>query len=1583
MGQSYRIRTELGVNKTINVQLDQDFEFLEILSLTIQQSDVYVRACADYGVIVGRVTANNGFGLPNARVSVFIPIEQVDESNPIISSIYPYKSPEDKNEDGYRYNLLPYEPSYTGHAASGTLPTRKDALTGSTAVQIYDKYYKFTSRTNESGDYMIMGVPTGTQQLVMDVDLSDIGEFSLSPQDLIRMGRATEAQVAGNRFRTSNDLNSLPQIVNLTKTVEVSPLWGDPDVCQIAINRVDFDLRDDVNIDIQPTAVFLGSVVSTQDSLRLRRNARPKDNMGNLCQLTTGPGQIIAIRQTNQQDSEGNPILEQYELPQAGNVIDGNGTWLLELPMNLDYFVTNEFGEKVLSNDPTIGIPTKSKYRFKIKWQQPATLTQQVRRPYYLVPNVKEYGWSNDQTDPNINTVSQTQLNKLSSSYYFGLEWSGYTNGFFGQEKIDRLNEAINCEDTFYQFEFNKVYTVSSLIDEFKNGGRGRFIGIKEIDSDDCAESVNKFPVNEGVRNFDFLFFLFSILMTVLQPTFMLVLVAAHFVLFIYNLIQDILCALSKICFLGICPFKWLQRLINCDNRNYTLRLPMLTYPDCQACDCKSDLSTSAANQIDTQNTQAGGVLTYVSLPETYLEKFQITFSADPNVNNWSILYSESLSGFAAIASKSDTSLYKIPLSQNLQINNRFTHTSSRELPLGERINIFNTRKNYFDGINKVKVKVEPAINIGNDKYHYDNTIVLLSNTPFNSGDLLTSVNLYNSSDVNYLYSANTIDGITNGISGSSYTTTAITQMEITYASSPTTSQTVLYTLPYGSNETQYRFPADIEYFQVVTAITWNDITKIWNPNKIQSFPNVLYEKTSITTWENLASIYIQTGTQEFTPVDMIADIPQQYVLVLQRGVDPYSPKYTQQYSLGNLFGTNDNDSNFIITTSTRLNIPIQVNSSQNTSVEGYSQNDMFYNSYFFKPGISGSTIVGEAFSAYTTNTTGYYGLQDTQNIISNYSQLSGDIITSKTSNGFYLQSPNSSQYDLSEDLSGIGIMGCSPYPYNVGTTHPSVNYQTNYFAYSYQSKTIFGGVEWSAMTISNSIKNILRTDRLPSSDQLDGGGWSINPALLQQNLNFNFYVVSTDYGVVSTPVVTTGAQQPDIDVEGLPDVGVLESFTCEKMVGLDCYQGFGSTFQVNEDCSTKDAVERGCYLFLRRPLFDILKDIDNLSEWAYRFRFFYGICRGVLSQSFTNNWVNGTLYMYPIQVDTFYDNQNRPEPPRFARQVIYFDSKTNNFYFRSSPWRGTVAQGNFIGRPTNSQSRPTNDRNLLSPTTVVNLGMKDSFYQEIIFDPSARAYIMKSLESSSYSDTSDLVNLFVISRITDENFLARLLSNLLPNNGLDQLFSRPKERIDGDLAQAMSINSEFGVIPFSPEYYESNGQPNPPVVIAGTPKNPAIGVFFSSTTEDLQNKDYISPGVIDFRPGNFLNAITYPYGIKSQVVPFYQWELQSTGIIFGSQLNNWKTSTSDIVSYPYQSLSRRLTSSPSYFSSGYNGFSDIYQRGYIFAVDQNQNYAVSQQQSGTFSPKFMVGAPYHFYFGLIKGESALDKFKTKYSVDE
>ena len=365
MSKSYRIRTEVGVDKYINVNLEQDWESLEILSLNIFSNNVYSRFCSTYGVVTGRVFVNGGYGLPNAKVSVFIPLDDTDELDPVISELYPFKTIGDTNEDGYRYNLLPKLPSYKGHASTGSFPNKSDVLMDESYIEVYDKYYRFTVTTNESGDFMIFGVPVGEQTIVMDVDLSDIGCFSMSPQDLIQQGLATESQVNGARFKSSTNLRELPQIKNLIYNIDVRPFWGAEDFCQVGITRADFDLTKLANITIQPNSVFMGSIISNTNDDALKVSCKPKNNTGNLCELVAGPGEIQGIRQTIYSDSVGLPILERWDIEQAGKVIDGDGTFLVNVPMNLDYIYTNEFGETVFSNDPKKGIPTKGKYRFK------------------------------------------------------------------------------------------------------------------------------------------------------------------------------------------------------------------------------------------------------------------------------------------------------------------------------------------------------------------------------------------------------------------------------------------------------------------------------------------------------------------------------------------------------------------------------------------------------------------------------------------------------------------------------------------------------------------------------------------------------------------------------------------------------------------------------------------------------------------------------------------------------------------------------------------------------------------------------------------------------------------------------------------------------------------------------------------------------------------------------------------------------------------------------------------------------------------------------------------------------------------
>ena len=69
LNKTIRIRTTPGGDdKHLNVKIEQSFDFLEVLSLKISQEDLYPNFCSNYGVVVGRVLANQGFGVPNAKV---------------------------------------------------------------------------------------------------------------------------------------------------------------------------------------------------------------------------------------------------------------------------------------------------------------------------------------------------------------------------------------------------------------------------------------------------------------------------------------------------------------------------------------------------------------------------------------------------------------------------------------------------------------------------------------------------------------------------------------------------------------------------------------------------------------------------------------------------------------------------------------------------------------------------------------------------------------------------------------------------------------------------------------------------------------------------------------------------------------------------------------------------------------------------------------------------------------------------------------------------------------------------------------------------------------------------------------------------------------------------------------------------------------------------------------------------------------------------------------------------------------------------------------------------------------------------
>jgi hypothetical protein len=173
--------------------------------------------------------------------------------------------------------------------------------------------------------------------------------------------------------------------------------------------------------------------------------------MGEFCQQVTGNGTIEILRKTFEGDTE-----EFYV--EGGQVIDENGVWAFQVPMNLDYMYTSEDGTMIPSNDPNKGVPTRTRVRFRIGMNETGDNGRLRTRAKYLVPN-------NPQSDAQID-------------YSF--------------------NETTK-ETSFRNMFWNKIYTVSNFISRYQRQGAGprdrNSTGIKNVDN--CVGDKTPFPYNK------------------------------------------------------------------------------------------------------------------------------------------------------------------------------------------------------------------------------------------------------------------------------------------------------------------------------------------------------------------------------------------------------------------------------------------------------------------------------------------------------------------------------------------------------------------------------------------------------------------------------------------------------------------------------------------------------------------------------------------------------------------------------------------------------------------------------------------------------------------------------------------------------------------------------------------------------------------------------------------------------------------------------------------------------------------------------------------------------------------------------
>lgn len=495
--KSIRIRTTPGESKNIQIKVEQDFDVLEILSLKISQQDLYNTFCANYGVVVGRVIANSGFGVPNSKVSVFVPISSEDEKNALIKDLYPYKSVTSKNKNNKRYNLLLSKATCELNTAVGSFPTKEEVLNNDIMIEIFDKYYKYTTKTNDAGDYMIFGVPTGQQTVHMDVDLSDAGPFSVRPYDFIDNGYPEKLFKSRTEFKDSDNLDTLPQIKSGNKGVDVIPFWGDEETCQVGITRVDFD----TNFKFEPVSVLMGSIYTDSGKQSLNKRCNPKNKMGSHEELRTGPGLLDVIRVGEYTyDSVSNPTkvvpvtLEEYVLPQGPQPIDDNGAFVVTVPMNLDHVITDEFGNLVPSFDPEKGVATKGMYRFKMRFSEPPSAPKR-RTAQLIFPTLNRYTGGGSIDTLGLERYSATE----------NARWSDDIGVWLN-------NSGTGIKDSFYKdyhtFEFNQIYSISQYVTKYKKGGnRWSFLGLKDVDD----SNFNFFPFTTAMKGFSFVYIILKL----------------------------------------------------------------------------------------------------------------------------------------------------------------------------------------------------------------------------------------------------------------------------------------------------------------------------------------------------------------------------------------------------------------------------------------------------------------------------------------------------------------------------------------------------------------------------------------------------------------------------------------------------------------------------------------------------------------------------------------------------------------------------------------------------------------------------------------------------------------------------------------------------------------------------------------------------------------------------------------------------------------------------------------------------------------------------------------------------------------
>ena len=411
----YRVKTKIvpEQNQYLKVNIEQNFDVLDILTLSIYGTDTYPNPCSDWGVIMGRVVDNNSFPMENVKVGYVLPLDEIDSNDIIISSIY-------NDIMGSDYPLLPKYKVNKNHYPVGGFPSEDEVMANSALEYVYKKYFKYVASTNQNGDYVILGIPLGSGNLLMNFDSTDAGSLSTTPTQQLATGQkeksdfkkdqqinASPINANGGQLVTGNTQGQITQLGNINgkgeggvtiivvtgatasvggdinlsnqsgdnisviqkqvpndnkansagtlisrgSKIQVKSFFGDDDQCEIGINRYDFKL----DYKYQPCNYIIGSFYS---DFNVFNSAVPTYSVNNISLAASKQNMGGRVAFLLDGFDEINPDISAEVAP--------DGTFYAAIPCKWDRYNIDEEGSWYKTNDdftknPT-GICTRTPY---------------------------------------------------------------------------------------------------------------------------------------------------------------------------------------------------------------------------------------------------------------------------------------------------------------------------------------------------------------------------------------------------------------------------------------------------------------------------------------------------------------------------------------------------------------------------------------------------------------------------------------------------------------------------------------------------------------------------------------------------------------------------------------------------------------------------------------------------------------------------------------------------------------------------------------------------------------------------------------------------------------------------------------------------------------------------------------------------------------------------------------------------------------------------------------------------------------------------------------------------------------------